>query len=264
MIRRILTAGVIAAGLCLAASGRARAADKADDAPQTGQHAYSFEFKGDRPATLGYLLYLPPEYGKDPKKTWPVIFFLHGSGEKGDGKAEINKVKMHGPPKVVEKRKDFPFIVISPQCPADQRGWRPDVLAGLLDDVMASHKAADADRVYLTGLSMGGFGTWSLAARHPDKFAAIAPVCGGGDPAAADKLKGLPTWVFHGEQDKTVPIDRSQAMVDAMKKAGATDVQFTKYPDKGHDSWTVTYDNQKLYDWFLEHKRGEKAGKKDK
>ena len=264
MVRRILAANTLAA-LCVVLSSQARADDAAADnaGPRPGQHAHTFEFKGNQPVTYGYLLYLPPEYGKDAKKTWPVILFLHGSGEKGDGKDQINKVKQHGPPKIVEQRKDFPFIVISPQCPIDQRGWRPDALAALVDDVLAHHKA-DPDRVYLTGLSMGGFGTWALAARYPDKFAAIAPICGGGDPATAEKLKDLPTWVFHGEQDKTVPIDRSQAMVDAMKKAGAKDVQFTKYPDKGHDSWTVTYDNQKLYDWFLEHKRGGKGGKADK
>src|SRR4051794_4322852 len=178
MVRLLLAAHIFAA-LCVVLSGQARAADdgasdKAD--PRPGQHAHTFEFKGNQPMTLGYLLYLPPEYGKDPKKTWPVILFLHGSGEKGDGKSEINKVKLHGPPKVVEHKKDFPFIVISPQCPTDQRGWRPEPLAALVDDVLANYKA-DPDRVYLTGLSLGGFGTWSLAARHPDKFAAIAPIC---------------------------------------------------------------------------------------
>ena len=258
MFRHLLAAGVVA-GLCLASTNRCAAAD--DKAPQTGQHAHVFEFKGNPPVTYGYLLYLPPEYGKDPKKTWPVILFLHGSGEKGDGKADINRVKLHGPPKVVEQKKDFPFVVISPQCPADQRGWKPEALAALLDDVLATHKAADPDRVYLTGLSMGGFGTWALAARHPEKFAAIAPICGGGDPNSAEKIKNLPAWVFHGEQDHTVPIERDQAMVDAMKKAGAPEVKFTRYPDKGHDAWTVTYDDPKLYEWFLEHKRGEKAGK---
>jgi predicted peptidase len=108
--------------------------------------------------------------------------------------------------------------------------------------------------VYLTGLSMGGFGTWSLAAAHPEKFAAIAPICGGGEPRTARRLKSIPTWVFHGAKDPTVPLARSEAMVQALKKAGG-DVKFTVYRDAGHDSWTETYNNPKLYEWFLAHSK---------
>jgi predicted peptidase len=112
----------------------------------------------------------------------------------------------------------------------------------------------DKDRVYLTGLSMGGYGTWALAAAHPEKFAAIAPICGGGNPAEAAKLARLPIWVFHGAKDPTVPIERSKEMVEAIKAAGG-DAKFTIYPEAGHDSWTETYNNPELYQWLLAQKR---------
>ena len=196
---------------------------------------------------LNYLLYLPEGYEQSNKK-WPLILFLHGSGESG---SDLSKVKVHGIPKIVEGKKDFPFIAVSPQCPT--RGWNVEGLNALLDDVLAAYKV-DRDRVYLTGLSMGGYGTWALAAAHPDRFAAIVPICGGGNTADAAKLKNLPVWVFHGAKDQTVPLQASESMVAALKAVGA-DVKFTVYPEAGHDSWTVTYDNPELYTWFLEHKR---------
>jgi predicted peptidase len=206
------------------------------------------QYEKDGTVRLHYLLYLPEDYGKDDK-AWPLLMFLHGAGESG---SDLNKVKVHGPPKIVEK-KPLPFIVVSPQSP--QRGWQVDVLNGLLEDVAAKYKV-DKDRLYLTGLSMGGFGTWRLAAAHPEKFAAIVPICGGGNTADAKKLKDLPIWIFHGAKDKTVPPSRSQEMEMALKEAGAKEVQFTLYPDAGHDSWTVTYNNPDLYTWLLSHKRG--------
>ena len=216
------------------------------------QTAEIYEAGGQK---LGYLLYLPADYGKDAARKWPVILFLHGSGERGDFTTDLTKVKKHGPPKVVEQRKDFGFVVISPQCPPKAR-WDPAQLKALLDDALATKvKQGDQDRLYLTGLSMGGHGSWAMAAAFPDTFAAVAPVCGGGDPASADKIKHLPIWVFHGEKDQTVKIERSEAMVNALKAAGAKDVQFTRYPEAGHDSWTPTYDNPKLYEWFLGHSR---------
>jgi len=112
----------------------------------------------------------------------------------------------------------------------------------------------DRRRVYLTGLSMGGFGTWSLAAANPKRFAAIAPICGGGNTADAKKLATLPMWVFHGAKDPTVPVQRSREMVEAIKVAGGN-IKYTEYPEAGHDSWTETYDNPALYEWFLAQKR---------
>ena len=227
------------------------AAFAADSEPQTGQHPQTFEKQIT--IKLDYLLYLPPDYEKSADKKWPLIVFLHGSGERG---SDVNDVKKHGPPKIVEK-KDSPlagrFIVVSPQCPAGQ-WWKVEELNLLLDDIMAKYHV-DSDRVYLTGLSMGGFGTWAWAEHDAKRFAAIAPMCGGGDVMFARRLNKMPVWVFHGEKDPTVPIERSREMVDALKKAGDEQVKFTAYPDAGHDCWTRSYDNPELYDWFLKHRR---------
>jgi predicted peptidase len=202
---------------------------------------------------LNYLLYLPKDYGKDPAKKWPVIMFLHGSGESG---TDLNRVKAHGPPKVVESgKRDLPFVIVSPQCPAD-RWWKPDEVIALLDDILEKYKT-DADRVYLTGLSMGGFGTWRTAIDYPDRFAAIAPLCGGGNPYEVRRIKDVPTWAFHGVKDPAVPVAASEQMVGVLQQAGG-DVKLTRYPEAGHDCWTVTYNGKELYNWFLEHKRGEK------
>lgn len=216
---------------------------------QPGQHPQSFEKKITKVLHMNYLIYLPDGYAESKEK-FPAIFFLHGMGERGN---DLEKIKVHGPPLIVEQKKDFPFIVISPQCPLSETGWDTEVLINLLDDVVSKYKI-DEDRIYLTGLSMGGFGTWALAIKYPERFAAIAPVCGGGTAYMAGQLKNVPVWVFHGAKDKTVPIRYSQDMVDALKKHGA-DVKFTVYPEAGHDSWTETYDNPELYEWFLKHKR---------
>lgn len=201
-----------------------------------------------------YLLYLPPGYGEKEQK-WPLIMFLHGAGERGDN---LELVKKHGPPKLIEQGKDFPFIIVSPQCP---RGiWWPeklDTLVALLDEIESKY-AVDADRVYLTGLSMGGFGTWSLACRHPQRFAAVAPICGGGQWFLANRLKNVPVWAFHGARDRVVPLDQSKSMVEAVKRAGG-DAKLTVYPEAQHDSWTATYDNPKLYEWFLSHRRSKES-----
>ncbi|MBM4090130.1 MAG: phospholipase [Planctomycetes bacterium] len=196
---------------------------------------------------IKYLLYLPKDY--DQKESWPLILFLHGAGERGDN---LNLVKKHGPPKLIAAGQDFPFIIASPQCPKDRR-WEPFELAALVDEVVAKNKV-DEDRIYVTGLSMGGFGTWSLAAYQPRRFAALVPICGGGDPIMARLFRPIPAWVFHGAKDTVVPIERSERMVEAMNKSGGT-VKFTVYPDAGHDSWTETYANPELYDWLLQQKR---------
>jgi predicted peptidase len=215
----------------------------------SGQTAESFKKEQTKTLGLDYLLYLPPEYIADTTgKKWPLILFLHGSGERGN---DLNKVKVHGPPKIVEN-KDLGFIVVSPQCPPGQ-WWDVETLSALLDEV-ESKQRVDAQRIYVTGLSMGGFGTWDLAAHEPQRFAAIAPICGGGEPIHVKQHKHVPTWVFHGAKDGAVPIARSEQMVEALKKQDA-DVTFTVYPEAGHDSWTESYNNPKLYEWFLSHER---------
>ncbi|MFH0944795.1 MAG: prolyl oligopeptidase family serine peptidase [Planctomycetota bacterium] len=197
---------------------------------------------------IRYLLFLPEGYDADADATWPLILFLHGRGECG---TDIEKVKVHGPPKIVESRKDFPFIVVSPQ--SEDARWNPERLVELLDHVAKTHRV-DRQRIYLTGLSMGGYGTWALAAAYPDRFAAIVPICGGGDPGSAEKLKGLPIRAFHGAKDRIVPLSQSQQMVDAIRAAGG-DVVFTVYPDAAHDAWTWTYGDPKLFEWLLAQRR---------
>jgi predicted peptidase len=197
--------------------------------------------------TLDYLLYLPPDYEKREK--WPLMLFLHGAGERG---SDLNLVKKHGPPKLIQQGHIFPFIMVSPQCPQD-RTWQPIELTALIDDIVAKYKV-DQTRIDVTGLSMGGFGTWALAAYTPDRFAAIIPICGGGEAFWAKRIVHVPVWVFHGAKDPGVPLRRSQEMVDALKKSGGN-VNFTVYPEAGHDSWTATYDNPKVYEWLLQQKR---------
>ncbi|MEM7316814.1 MAG: family 16 glycoside hydrolase, partial [Planctomycetota bacterium] len=203
------------------------------------------------PVDMEYLLYLPEDYDADGDKTWPLMLFLHGAGERGD---DINKVAVHGPPKLIKKGKQFPFIVVSPQCKKD-RWWEPIGLTALLDEIESKYRI-DKSRVYVTGLSMGGFGTWMLASYTPERFAAIAPICGGGDRTMTPYMIGnrIPTWVFHGGKDFVVPLSRSQELVDAFKKR-KVDIKFTVYPDAGHDSWTKTYDNEELYEWMLSHSK---------
>jgi len=214
------------------------------------QHAQAFEKTITKTLSCKYLLFLPEDYG-EKQQQWPLILFLHGAGERG---GYLEKVKKHGPPKIVENRKDFPFILVSPQCP--QGDWwteKVELLINLLDDIVARYDV-DEERIYLTGLSMGGYGTWSLASTYPGRFAAIAPICGGGKRFMAPRLKDVPIWAFHGAKDKVVSLKESQEMVNAVKAQGG-DAKLTVYPDAGHDSWTATYDNQQLYDWFLSHRK---------
>ncbi len=173
----------------------------------------------------------------------------------------MNKVKAHGPPKLVEKGQKFPFIIVSPQCPKDQR-WDDAMLTVLLDHVCKEYRV-DTSRLYLTGLSMGGYGSWSLGMALCDRFAAIAPICGGGSfidvynasGAKGKALRSLGVWAFHGAKDTVVPISESEKMVEALRKFGHPAPKLTIYPDARHDSWTKTYDNPELYQWFLKYQR---------
>ncbi|HEY8749696.1 MAG TPA: prolyl oligopeptidase family serine peptidase [Tepidisphaeraceae bacterium] len=243
----------IAVALCTALPALAA------DQPSPGQQPQTFEKQVS--VKLNYLLYLPADYGKDADKKWPLIVFLHGSGESANVKNDdVNAVKTHGPPKLLAANTELGvknFIVVSPQCPSNRAGWQVYMLNPFLDEIMAKYKV-DADHVYLTGLSMGGYGTWEWAMATPNRFAAIAPMSGGGNSNArrvARSLKNMPIWNFHGEADPTVPIAESEAMIDAVKKAGNTDVQFTRYPGVGHNCWDLAYGNAELYDWFLKHTR---------
>jgi len=216
---------------------------------QAQQNAVTFEKKQTGTDKLNYLLSLPEGYKNDSTKKWPLVVFLHGSGERG---SDLEKVKLHGPPMLVENGKKFPFILISPQCP-DDSWWSYEPLTELIEDAETRYQV-DPKRIILTGLSMGGYGTWELGCRHPEKFAALVPLCGGGIPYMAPKVKDTPVWVFHGTKDGGVPIVESQRMVDALKKSGSTKVEFTIYPEAGHNCWTEAYNTEALYQWMLEQK----------
>ena len=233
-------------------------ATKKSPAQPAGQSPQKLDVKITQSVTAKYLLALPKDYDAKAAKRWPLMLFLHGAGERG---TNLNKVAYHGPPKLIAGGKEFPFIVVSPQCPEDER-WSDDVLMALLDSVIAQQNV-DTNRIYLTGLSMGGFGSWSLAAKYPERFAAVAPVCGGGttidlllnSKAKRAAIKTLPIWAFHGTKDTAVPLAESEKMVAGFKRAGCQEAELTVYPEAGHDSWTETYNNPKLYEWFLSHER---------
>lgn len=220
--------------------------------PEAGkQVARAFLHPRDTTQKFGYYLYLPKDYVAGTEKSWPLLLFLHGMGERGE---QLSLIKRHGPPALVERDPKYPFIVVSPQCP-DGQMWNSDTLSWLLDEI-ESDFAVDNKRIYVTGLSMGGFGTWSLGASTPKRFAAIAPICGGGRPEWADQLKQVPIWAFHGDQDTAVLLSESQRMVDAIQAAGGN-AKLTIYPGVGHDSWTQTYADPKFYEWLLRHERKE-------
>lgn len=208
-----------------------------------------FDYPKNPRHSMGYLLYLPTKYGA-PNEKHPLILFLHGSGERGN---YLPLVKKHGPPKIAEERPELPFIVVSPQLSSDNRFFNPAALAALLDTVVEKYQV-DKDRIYLTGLSMGGGGSWHLAALQPDRFAAVVPICGWTDPRDAVKLKHVSVWTIHGDADGAVPFMETEQMVDALRNAGA-DVKFTIHHGGEHDTWTSTYAMPEFYEWLLRHKR---------
>lgn len=249
----------ILAGVCLMA-GRTRADDQ-DWKSLLEKH----EFKYKDGKTIPYRVLKPENI--DPKMKYPLVLFLHGAGERGN---DNEKQLVHGVAEFAkaENRKKYPCILVAPQCPTGQ-GWS-DFLAKQpkADKEQSGPGAAvvdlvcgltyslpiDCDRVYITGLSMGGYGTWDIITRNPTFFAAAVPVCGGGDPSKADKIAKLPIWVFHGAKDKAVPVERSREMVEALKKAGGQP-KYTEYPDVGHDSWVPAYKDPEMMDWLFAQKR---------
>ncbi len=232
---------LLAAGACAMAASR--------ETPSTGQSPQELRRRVVREVQGRYLLFLPAGYAGSGSESWPLILFLHGAGERGD---DLEKVAIHGPPKLVVERPDFPFIVLSPQVP-EERIWSIQFLDALLDEVTERYRV-DPERIYVTGLSMGGYGTWHLAMEYPHRFAAIAPISGGATITGACTLRHLPIWVFHGAQDEIVPPSRSEELVERLRRCEGN-VRFTLYPDAGHDAWTRTYENPELYDWFLQHRR---------
>lgn len=220
--------------------------------PQTGQHPYTSQ------GQLNFLLYVPGDYGKDSSQKWPVILFLHGVGERMDN---LEHVRGIGLPNELESQTDFPFIVASPQLigGASRDYWSHpavvELLFGLLEEIQTK-LSIDPSRVYLTGISLGGGGTWEIGLQYPGHFAALVPVAGYygypfGVPDNICDLKDEPIWAFHGAKDEVVPLDAEQGLVDALKAFGGN-VQFTVYPEGGHEIWDQAYATPELYTWMLE------------
>lgn len=226
-------------------------------------------FTNEKGLKLNYRLMVPEAY--DPKGTekYPLVLFLHGAGERGD---DNEKQLIHGTKEFAkpENRKKYPAFVVVPQCPEGKRwvevDWTLDAHQQLPEDSdtvklvlqlitkLQKDYRIDQQRQYVTGLSMGGFGTWDLITRHPDMWAAAAPVCGGADEATAAKVAKLPIWTFHGDKDTVVKPSRSRNMVEALKKAGG-EPRYTEYPGVGHDSWNPTYADPKLLEWMFSQRR---------
>ena len=231
---------------------------------RTGQHPCSSKVeiqtagKITKTVEVRHLLYLPGDYGQDPQQKWPLILFLHGSGERG---SDLELLKKQPLPKILDQQENFPFIVVSPQLPLEEGNWSAlvDPVKVLVDQMQAAY-SVDSPRVYLTGLSMGGFGSWELALRYPRRFAAIVPIAGGyryqsnAIPENMCDLKELPVWVFHGARDTNVLSTQSEQMVKALKSCGGN-VRFTLYADADHAaSWTRAYADPELYKWLLEQR----------
>ncbi|MCU0782029.1 MAG: prolyl oligopeptidase family serine peptidase [Akkermansiaceae bacterium] len=204
----------------------------------------------------------------EPDATYPLVLFLHGAGERGSDNTAQLKHGVRAILKAAEKLNQ-PCFLIAPQCPPD-RWWTPrgprandqhhnqaplDAVIALVTDTLKRHPV-DPARVYVTGLSMGGYGTWHLLASQPDLFAAAIPICGGGDPGKAVSFKAVPIWAFHGEADPVVPVKTTREMIAALEQAGGKP-KATYYPGVAHDSWTATYDNTEVLKWLFAQRKGE-------
>jgi predicted peptidase len=221
----------------------------------------------DRGFTLPYRLLKPKDYV--PQEKYPLVVFLHGAGERGNDNVKqlVHGMNNFASDEIMAK---YPAFVIAPQCPEDRKwvevDWRleahtlPESPSVSLEamfrliDALQQEFAIEAGRIYITGLSMGGYGAWDALARKPELFAAAAPICGGGDPAVASRFKDVPLWAFHGDQDEGVKPKRSREMIEALKAAGG-DPKYTEYKGVGHDSWTQTYADPELYAWLFAQRK---------
>ncbi|QCW99628.1 alpha/beta hydrolase [Aggregatimonas sangjinii] len=202
---------------------------------------------------LSYYLYYPKGYETNEAEKFPLLLFLHGGGESGD---TLTAIKKNGPPKLIVSGKEFPFLILAPQNPNKNKWWNTRAVSQLLDSIVANNRV-DEKRIYLTGLSRGGGAAWEMAVQYPEKFAAMAVVCGMTPvPYASWINRKMPIWVFHGEEDESIPISESETMVERLLAMGY-DVRFTRYPGVGHDSWVKAYNTDELYDWFMAQERKE-------
>jgi predicted peptidase len=244
---RALLLLLVLAGLLGAASGAARAG-RASGA-ETGFLFRSVTVGGQE---FKYAVYVPRDC--DASRTWPLVTFLHGSGECGrDGQKQL---AVGLAPAILTHGDRWPCIVVFPQKPEQSKQWEDyDAAVTAMMDAAEKEWKIDKDRESLTGLSQGGHGTWAIGALHAARFSALAPVCGYGEPGPiAEKIKGLPIWAFHGEADQAVPVEQSRVLVAAAKDHGA-DARLTTYPEVGHNSWDKAYAEPEFAPWLLGRKR---------
>lgn len=199
---------------------------------------------------LRYWQYLPEGYHESTGETYPLLLFLHGGGESG---SDLELVKKHGIPKEILKGRKLPCIVLAPQNPREKGLWDDRMLDHLLDSRIESLRV-DESRIYLAGLSRGGHGVYRLAIQHPEKFAAVVAVCGGGPVAYAPRCEEVPFWFFHGDSDKLVPTEESHRLSAAINKAGGN-AKLTIYPNTGHNSWDQAFAGDELYRWLFAQQR---------
>jgi predicted peptidase len=217
----------------------------------TTEETFSGEIR--QTVKLNYVLYVPEGYPEPANKAvnYPLILFLHGAGERG---SDLGKIKDLGPLAYArEHARGFPFLIVAPQCPLGKQ-WQPDALIALLDAAMKQYRV-NSNAVYLTGYSMGGAGTWALALDYPERFAAVAPLCGRVIPLLAGNLWRKPVWIFHGDKDEVVPFSQSREMVDVLKGRGNAKVKFSVMIGRGHEIWPEVYSHSELYSWFMEHRQ---------
>ena len=218
-------------------------------------HSSALADQESRKATLStgesvsYLLYEPKS---SPDKNPPLLLFLHGGGESGD---DIEKVKTHGPPKEIENGRSFPFLVISPQNPDKKGFWDEDRLARFLDH-LDGELYFDRKRVYLAGMSRGGYGAYRLAMENPNRFAAMIVLCAAAPTPYAGWLPKIPIWLIHGDKDPVIPVDESIRMEKAIRASGG-DITLTRHRDAGHDVWTKTFASHDFVEWLLQCEREE-------
>ncbi|MEN8188120.1 MAG: alpha/beta hydrolase-fold protein [Bacteroidota bacterium] len=209
------------------------------------------QFKKD--TTYHYISYTPKEYNKNQTKKWPLIIYLHGGSSRGN---DTTKLYSNGIPDQIWRGREFPFVIISPQCPINQR-WSTDNWFENFYKEITTDFRIDTNKVYLTGVSLGGSGTWYLAMKHPEKFAAIAPVSGFTRhmdyiKKNTDKLNDLPIWTFHGKIDKIVEFEDTEWVVKQLREKNK-EIKFTIEPNVGHWMDWVVYKEEYLYKWFLKH-----------
>ena len=245
--------GMILAAMVAAFASATASASAMDKGVLVGRSIHRLPLHDPLTDHVNYLLYVPPSYSRGPVSEWPLILFLHGSEQRGDDPELLQDMALLA---FAEKAGDFPFIAVFPQCPQNIH-WPPRIVKKVLDSV-ESELRIDRDRVYLTGFSLGGYGTWQTAAAFPRIFAAIAPICGMSDLPEVPRLTGIPIWAFHGAQDVNVPVTESRKMIDTLRKSGVN-ARLTVYPALAHDCWTMTYLDSRLYVWFLDHSLSEGA-----